>query len=180
MSAGQTPSGSDQFPWFKVGGMVGGAAVGANTVHHNQENTRNNRLLREQQRGESLKRGDLTAKQYVLYSARDGRSAREIKETLDACGGIHEGHDYSNPDGFDVEEVHVPSSDPIKWVTDQSCRLKRYPSNKGKKKWFGLRLHLQSHKYYQRMAPKWQQRSINIHLTCLMKSVKNILKAGRL
>jgi hypothetical protein len=142
MSAGQTPSGSDQFPWFKVGGMVGGAAVGANTVHHNQAKSRHDRLLREQQRGESLKRGDLTAKQYVLYSARDGRSAREIKETLDACGGIHEGHDYSNPDSFDVEEVHVPSSDPIKWATDftdQSCRLKRYPSNKGKKKWFGLR-----------------------------------------
>ncbi len=39
MTAGQTPSGSDQFPWGKVGGAVGtagAAVVGVNTVHHNQ------------------------------------------------------------------------------------------------------------------------------------------------
>jgi hypothetical protein len=137
MTAGKIPPGSDEFSWRRMGGTVGtiGAGlVGASTMQNNYQKNHHNRLLREQQRGEALKKGNITAMQYVSYSSKDGQNPREIKANLEACGGIHEGHNYSNFNSFEVEKVRVPSSNPLKWATnikDEFCRLKLYPSPTG-------------------------------------------------
>ena len=132
MSAGQTPSGSEFQEWMKIGGAAGAATVGTNSIMHNHAKGRHDRILREQKRGEALHKRLMTANQYVLYGSQDGRSHRQIKEGLLACGGIHEGHNFSLAESFDVVETNTSSSDPIKWALDfpdPSCRLVLYPTN---------------------------------------------------
>ena len=129
MSTGSGSNNPGLPDWAPIAGTVGGGVVGTNSVLQNQAKRRHDRILREQQRGEALHKKLMTADQYVLYGSQDGRSHRQIKEGLLACGGIH---DFSLADSFDVVGTNTPSSDPIKWALDfpdQSCRLVLYPPN---------------------------------------------------
>jgi hypothetical protein len=136
MSAGQMSPGSDgfQFPDGKKLVTVGGGAVAANEVRRHLEKSRHDRLVREQNRSEGLNKGSINPHQYVLYCARDDVPADHIREGLVAWGRIDNGHDYSIPESFELEDIAITSANPLKRrfnMKDRSCHLHLYPPNKG-------------------------------------------------
>lgn len=85
MSVGNIPSGSGgfKFPgWGQIGSATTVGLVTGGTLTHYRSTDVHQRLMREHARSKSLVQQTLTPQQYIMQSAQDGCSAREIKEGL--------------------------------------------------------------------------------------------------
>ena len=142
MGIGNIPSGSGgfRFPsWQEIGSGAGVFIVTGGTLNHYHTTDVHQRLTREHARGKSLIQHNMTPQQFVMQSAQDGRSAYEVKQSLLASCVKYRGHDFSNPDNFDITESYIPSSNRVKILFRQKDRILHLEQYGKKKKSFGLR-----------------------------------------
>lgn len=126
------PSGSNfgEGPFWKIGGAIGGAAYGAQTMDNMVKKNHHFKLNRSSERITRLTLGERNPPQFVLDCSRDNVSSFETKEDLVAWGETWRGTDYSNPDAFDVLSKERDSSNRIRsalGLKDRSSYLKTHP-----------------------------------------------------
>ena len=129
MTAGNIPSGSDQFPWVRVGT----GALGAQQFRHHFVTERDARLERDMTRVKELVKGDISPQLYASYAARDHVAPVNIMENITMWGGKHGGHDYSIPDSFGIKKTTYPTSNLFLracQIKDETYGLHLYPSGK--------------------------------------------------
>ena len=129
MTAGQTPSGSNQFPWFRIGT----GALGAQQFRHHFVTERDARLERDMTRVRELVKGDISPQLYASYAARDHVAPVNIMANLTMLGGKHGGHDYSIPNSFGLEKTTYPTTNPLLralQIKDETFTLNLYTSGK--------------------------------------------------